>query len=223
MSHEMKTPLTIIAAGIQLAEGYVDKENSVEAKKIMREAWQETMQLADNVTGALSFARSQELSDTMQYVDFSAVIEATLKVFEPLIKKQGNTLTFKIEKLPPIKGNADMLTSALINLLTNANRSTTEGSIHVLWHDINNKYCLQVTDTGTGIEPGILPHIFERGISGTNSTGLGLAIVKNIMQSHNGEVLIESEVDKGTIVKLLFPKEHRTEAQRRGEHGGNNE
>jgi signal transduction histidine kinase len=186
----------------------------------MKEAWQETMKLADQITNALIFARTQEPVSAMsglksgglksERLDFSAAIEAILKVFEPLLKKQGNTLTSNIAKLPPIKGNTEMLNSVLINLLTNANRHTENGIIDVQWSAVQDigtdeHHCLQVTDNGQGIEPHLLPNIFEHGVSGINSSGLGLAIIKKIMTSHNGEVLIESEVGKGTVVRLLFP------------------
>jgi signal transduction histidine kinase len=105
-----------------------------------------------------------------------------------------------------------MLSVALINLLSNANRHTNNGSIHVSWlleqnTDKDKCCCLTVSDTGEGIASGLLPNIFERGVSGSGSTGLGLSIVKSAMDMHKGEVSITSEVGKGTTVKLFFPPE----------------
>ena len=80
------------------------------------------------------------------------------------------------------------------------------GNIHVQWEHLANQYSLTVRDNGEGIKPEILPHIFERGVSGGGSTGLGLAIVKNVMDMHSGEVKITSETGKGTTVQLLFPE-----------------
>ena len=210
MSHEMKTPLTIIATDIQLAERHIDKGQLDEAKELIKEAWQETMHLGNHVTGALAFARSQELSKTMEYIDFSAIIKSAVRVFEPLAKEYGNTLTHEIAQMPSIRGNADMLTGALINLLTNANQHTKDGIIHVRWSlspDNAGTGCLEISDNGSGIAQGILHSVFKRGVSGNSSSGLGLAIVKSIMESHGGEVKIESEPQKGTRVRLLFPKE----------------
>jgi len=98
-----------------------------------------------------------------------------------------------------------MLSGALINLLSNANRHTHNGIIDVQYQFTNGQICLTVSDNGEGISAELLPHVFDRGVSGCDSTGLGLAIVKSIMDMHNGEVSITSEVGKGTKVKLLFP------------------
>ena len=204
INHEMKTPLTIIATDIELAEGYVEDGNFDTAKKLMREAWQETMQMADHVTRTIGFSRSHELSRVMQDIDLAAVVEVTLKVFEPLIKKHGNNLVKEIDSSPVIWGNADMLTGVLINLLTNANHHTQNGIINVKGAVVDSHYCLEVSDNGEGISAEMLPHVFERGVSGSGSTGLGLTIVKGIMETHKGEISITSEPDRGTSVKLLF-------------------
>jgi len=206
MSHEMKTPLTVIATDIQLAEKNIEENNKEDAIMLMKDAWQETMRLADQVTGTLAFTRSQQLSKEMSMIDFGAVIEITLKIYETLLKKHGNTFSMNIEKLPAVYGNTDMLTSVLINILANANRHTKNGVINVKWSRADNsRYCLEISDNGEGIPADLIPHVFERGVSGTNSSGLGLAIVKSIMELHKGEVTLTSETGKGTTVKLFFP------------------
>ena len=81
ISHEMKTPLTIIATDIQLAEQFLNDGNIDGAKELMREAWQETMQTADLVTDALVLSRGQEVIKPMGDFNFGVIIEATLTVF----------------------------------------------------------------------------------------------------------------------------------------------
>jgi signal transduction histidine kinase len=205
ISHEMKTPLTVIAADIQLAEKFVDAGNIGDAKELMQEAWEETMQTANLVSGTLSFSRNRGTPKPMEKFNSGAIIEATLSIFEPLIKNHGNTLVRDIAKPAPIYGNADMLSSALINLLSNSKRHTNGGVIKVGWIIDGEGYHLTVRDNGSGISPEIFPRVFERGVSGGNSTGLGLAIVKNVTELHNGTVAIESEQGKGTAVTLTFP------------------
>ena len=205
ISHEMKTPLTIIATDIQLAEQFVNDGNLENAKELMREAWQETMQTANLVTDALAFSRGQETAKPMERIDYGEVVKTTLAVTLPLIKKQGNKLEQDIMKLPQIRGNTDMLAGALVNLLSNANRYTENGVISVRWVIENERCCLTVRDNGTGIPPEILPRVFERGVTDGSGTGLGLAIVKSVMELHGGDVSIESELGKGTAVTLIFP------------------
>ena len=208
ISHHMKTPLTIIATDIQLAEQFTNEGNIEGAKELMREAWQETMQMANLVTEAIILARGQEVSKPMECFDFGAVIKTTLAVFEPLMKKQDNVLKSDIENLPPIRGNADMLAGALVNLLSNANEYTKGGIINVQWAEDpgtdDKKYILTVRDNGCGITPEILSSVFERGVTGGSGTGLGLGIVKSVMELHGGEVTIASEIGKGTVVNMVF-------------------
>ena len=206
ISHEMKTPLTIIATDIQLAEKLIDEGDFNEAKELMREAWQETMQTANLVADALTLSRGQEVLKPMEYFNFRTIIEATLAVFEPFAKRHGNTFVCDIAKHTQIYGNADMLSGALVNLLTNANQHTNGGVITVKWLSDDEQYRLTVRDNGSGIPSEILARVFERGVSGGNSTGLGLAIVKNVTELHGGIVSIESEVGKGTAVTLAFPR-----------------
>ena len=212
ISHEMKTPLTIIAADIQIAEQFMDDGNIIGAKELLREAWQETMQTANLVTDTLTFSRSRNELKPMEIFGSGAIIEATLAIFEPTVKKQGNTLVRDITKPAQMYGNPDMLSVALVNLLLNANRHTSGSFIHVEWAMDGDNYRLTVRDNGSGIAPEMLPRVFERGVSGGNSTGLGLSIVKRVTELHGGNVHIESETGKGTAVTLTFPA--RTEEQR---------
>ena len=214
ISHEMKTPLTIIATDIQLAEQLINDGKLNDAKELMREAWQETMQTANLVTDTLSFSRGQNALKPMENFNSGAIIETTLAIFEPSLKKHGNTLVRDIAKPAKMYGNADMLSVAIVNLLLNANRYTNGGVIKVEWVIEDGQYRLTVRDNGSGIPPEILPRVFERGVSGGNSTGLGLSIVKRVTELHGGKVNIESETGKGTAVTLIFPMRMDMEEQK---------
>jgi signal transduction histidine kinase len=205
ISHEMKTPLTVIVTDMELAEQFINEGKLDEAKELIREASHKGMQMADIVTDALAFARGQETAKPMEKIDYGAVFVSTLAIFEPLIIKHGNTLKQDIAKLPPIIGNANRLADTLINLLFNANRHTDGGIVHVQWKENNGKYTLTVSDTGSGIPPELLPRVFERGVTGGSGTGLGLALVKSVVEAHGGEVAIDSKVGEGTTVTLVFP------------------
>jgi signal transduction histidine kinase len=123
------------------------------------------------------------------------------------------TLSFESQSIPPVLGDAQWLTQALINLLDNALHYTQSGgSVTVRLQAAGEEVSVAVEDTGYGIEPEHLPHLFEqfyrpdwaRG-NDAGGTGLGLAIIKEIVEAHGGIVSVTSQVDKGSVFTLRFP------------------
>jgi two-component system OmpR family sensor kinase len=108
-------------------------------------------------------------------------------------------------------GNATQLDRAVSNLFENALKFTpTGGNISLVLEKNENTATLTITDTGIGIPPEDLPHLFERFHRGRNSSpypgnGLGLAIVKASVTAHKGSIQIESQVGQGTSVVIQLP------------------
>lgn len=106
--------------------------------------------------------------------------------------------------LPPVLADGDMLRQVLANLLDNAIKFTPSGGgVTLSARERGSQVAVTVADTGIGIAPQHLPHIFERFYKGDQprtgpSTGLGLAIVKHIVQAHGGEIGVESEEGRGS-------------------------
>jgi signal transduction histidine kinase len=101
----------------------------------------------------------------------------------------------------------------ITNLVSNAIRYTIAGEVRVKTVQDHNKVGLIVQDTGVGIEPEDIPHLFERFFRGQNvrqshihGTGLGLSIVKEIVDFHGGEIEIQSQVGKGTKFQVWLPE-----------------
>jgi signal transduction histidine kinase len=122
-------------------------------------------------------------------------------------------LSFESESVPPILGDAQWLKQALINLLDNALRYTPSGgAVTVRLQAVKEGVAVAVEDTGHGIEPEHLPHLFERfyrtdwaRAKDSGGTGLGLPIVKEIVEAHEGAITVTSQVDKGSVFTLRFP------------------
>lgn len=110
-------------------------------------------------------------------------------------------------------GDTQWLKQALINLLDNALKYTPAGgSVTVRLQSVGREVAIAVEDTGHGIEPEHIPHLFERfyrtdwaRAKDTAGTGLGLPIVKEIMEAHGGSIVVTSEVNKGSIFTLRLP------------------
>jgi signal transduction histidine kinase len=145
-------------------------------------------------------------------------------VLEPLIQEivdelalladdRQIALRFEPQPVPSVLGDTQWLKQALINLLDNALQYTPAGgSVTVRLQAVGREVAIAVEDTGHGIEPEHIPHLFERfyrtdwaRAKDTAGTGLGLPIVKEIMEAHGGSIAVTSEVNKGSIFTLRLP------------------
>jgi signal transduction histidine kinase len=122
-------------------------------------------------------------------------------------------LSFESHSVPPVLGDAQWLKQALINLLDNALHYTPSGgAVTIRLQTVGDGVAVAVEDTGHGIEPEHLPHLFERfyrtdwaRAKDAGGTGLGLPIVKEIVEAHGGTISVTSQVDKGSIFTLRLP------------------
>jgi len=210
ISHEMRTPLTVMNIYAQLAletlrESGVDEQTTADLAMIGGEA----KRLADMASGFLALTKEQENEQTWGAVDMGAIIAQMVRLCEPMMAKNKNRLELNItEDLPAIYGNAGECTQILWNLLDNAARHTHNGVITVKAQSANDKSHIKISviDQGTGIPPELLPHVFKRRIAGDGeSTGLGLAICREIAETHGGKIEIESKPGEGTTVTFTLP------------------
>lgn len=214
LSHEMKTPLTVIAVNAQFAAqnigaGAVDEETVTDLNAISAEA----RRLAQMVTSLVGIGRMQGAKGGAAALPLRSLITETARIYQSLFARKKNTLTAKAaSNLPAVEGNADQLIQVLINLLSNANRHTKGGAVTIMAEVVENKVRVSVTDNGAGISPDLLPRVFERYCHGKDGgSGLGLSICKTIIEEHGGEMGAESEEGKGTTVWFTIPaKEAKT-------------
>jgi two-component system phosphate regulon sensor histidine kinase PhoR len=111
-----------------------------------------------------------------------------------------------------VRGEINQLSQVVTNLIANALNYTRRGYVHVSTYQPGDQACLQVEDTGMGIEAVDLPHIFDRFYRGQRpqqsdvpGTGLGLAIVKEIVDLHQGRVEVKSAIGLGTMFQVWLP------------------
>ena len=125
---------------------------------------------------------------------------------DPCWKKKHNRLESDSGEGITLWGNTEMLLQVLINLTVNANRHTENGVIAYRIADEGEWVCLRVSDTGSGIAPDLLPHIFEKGCSGDGGSGIGLSIVKKIIEDHGGKIWATSKESIGTVMYFVIRK-----------------
>jgi signal transduction histidine kinase len=229
MSHEIKTPLTVISVHVQqAAELFAASSNggadggSGEKEIIassLRRAQQEVMRASRITENALSLASMQEGQKQMEALHIDTLLTHSAEAYRTILEKRGNKLNLAIADGMRVYGNADQLIQVMVNLLSNANRHTKDGVISVEANPINSiehetKFQekteggwikVTVTDNGSGIAPEFLPRVFERGVTSVESTGIGLAICKKIIEAHGGMITADSEPGKGTAVRFALP------------------
>ncbi|MGH7180625.1 MAG: sensor histidine kinase, partial [Nitrospiraceae bacterium] len=212
-AHELRTPLTVMQGNLEVA--LLKARTSEEYREAIINNLEQVGRLIALNRSLLTLAK---LSGDKPPVHLSPlaleplirdiVAELTILFDERRIK-----LSFESQSVPPILGDAQWLKQALINLLDNALRYTPSGgTVTVRLQTVEEGIALTVEDTGHGIEPEHLPHLFERfyrtdwaRAKDSGGTGLGLPIVKEIVVAHGGTIAVTSQVDKGSIFTLHLP------------------
>jgi two-component system phosphate regulon sensor histidine kinase PhoR len=150
-------------------------------------------------------------------VDLNDLTEEVVTAHRPLAEASGLVLNYTPEiNLPQVWGEPNQLARVVINLVSNAIHYTVQGGVFVRTFSENGDACLEVRDTGIGIDPEDQGHIFERFYRGQrvrqtkiHGTGLGLAIVKEIVDLHGSQIEVQSNVGKGSKFLVRFPLQVR--------------
>ena len=143
--------------------------------------------------------------------DPDILVADVVRSFEPAAAAAGVTLTAAIDgDLPIIDIDPVRIREVLANLVANALRHTPAGgsvTVTGALTDDGRWIRLEVRDTGAGIDPALLPHVFDRFVKGDDSrgSGLGLAIARQLVLAHGGEIVAESVVGSGTTIRVRLP------------------
>ena len=215
VSHELKTPLTVISGFIETL-GSMAILNNKEHKNILKMMDNQAHRMTKLVDDLLllSNVESNLFQNRSEKLQISTIIKKIKKNISALDTKK-HKIKYLIKENLNIYGSKKEIESAFLNLITNAIRYTEKNSsISISWGLINGLPIFEVKDNGPGIEKKHINRITERFYRvnpdrsrDSGGTGLGLSIVKNIMKQHNGELKISSDIGKGSSFKLIFNKE----------------
>ena len=215
VSHELRTPLFNIKSFIETLHEYGDSLSELEKREFLETANRETDRLARLVNDVLDLSRL-ESNKRYQFdaVEITQPIEQTLRTHQLNARDKGIELIQDIEpNLPPVRGNYDLLLQVFTNLMGNGLKFTASGGkVAIRAYRLEpastaDRPChvrVEVSDTGIGIDPEDQKAIFDRFFRVENrvhtleGTGLGLSIVRNIIEKHQSEVHLVSEVGVGT-------------------------
>jgi len=209
MSHELKTPLAVISTDVLNVADQIEYEMDKEdIQKSLKNAQEEIMRMSRMVNSAMEYPTAQETSKKSEPMDIAPVLRFCADTYHSITRKKNNRLSVDVpDSLPLVYANADMIVQVLTNLLSNANRHTSNGEIAIRAAEGDGKVVVTVMDSGEGIGAELLPHVFERGVSGRNTgrSGFGLSISKSIIEALGGEISLASEYGKGTAATFVLP------------------
>ncbi|RKH82415.1 response regulator [Corallococcus sp. AB032C] len=213
VSHEFRTPLTLILGPIEDALERTPKSLEGEPLELVR---RNALRLYKMVNTLLDFSRMEAGRAQARYVpvDLSVFTTNLASAFQSAVESAGLRLVVDCPPLPePLYVDPEMWEKVVLNLISNAVKYTYHGEIRVSlqWEDA--QAVLRVEDTGVGIPEEELPRVFERfyrvrvtqGRS-HEGTGIGLALVQELMKLHGGSVAVTSQLGGGTTFTLRLPR-----------------
>jgi signal transduction histidine kinase len=212
-SHELRTPLTAIRTETEVA--LRKSLNPDECRQLLASILEECERLTRLTDQLLMLSREDTAaSQAREPVDLFAVAQNVAETLRPLADTKSLQLSVNIPASLIIHGDEARLRQVLFNLLDNAVKYTPEGGrIEVLGSTQDHVAAITVQDSGAGIPPEHLPHVFERFYRVDKArtrveggTGLGLSIVESIVKAHGGEIELTSTPGKGTTCKVLLPE-----------------
>ena len=217
VSHELRTPLGAVFGYAELLQrhlfGPLNDEQQDAADNIVDSASYLNTMISELLDQAQIEARSIQL----RILPFSPseLVERVVVTMNVLAEKKGLSLTHSVAPDLPesLMGDSKRLQQILINLTGNAIKFTTEGTVHIdLLRPDQQHWAMRVSDTGAGIPKEAHEYIFEpfrqvdNAITNYNrGTGLGLSITKQLVELMDGQIILESEVEKGSTFTITFP------------------
>jgi heavy metal sensor kinase len=220
-SHELRTPIAMLVsrAGLTLERG----RSTEDYVRVLREIRDDGLRMSRIVNDLLTLARADagEFVGLTECLDMADLVVGVVESMRPLARKHNVHLDVGSVESVSVVGDQTRLMQLLVNLIDNALVHTDDGG-YVLVSIVEEAEAvvLSVKDTGSGIAPEHLPHVFERffrgerdSVSERSGAGLGLALCLSIARAHGGNIAIESEPGQGTLVTVRLPQAGATMGQ----------
>lgn len=219
-SHELRTPLASLKLSVETLQG-AGRDDAASKEKFLRMMTAQADRMTQLIDDLMSLNRIEMRAhlSPRDTVDLSELLALAVQALEPLAESNQITLSLPtISGSTRVRGDRDELHQVFLNLIQNAIRYGHEGgSVSIRVEPMTGsvggpRIAIAVEDNGIGISEDHLPRLTERfyRVSASASrakggTGLGLAIVKHIVSRHRGELLIESELGKGSVFTVVLP------------------
>ena len=209
LAHEIKNPLSTMTITLGLLREDFEGSDSPRDRRLLRKIHlleAEVLRLEHILQDFLQFAGGHTVRP--EIVSVNGWLSELLDFFEPSLTDSSIRLTRRLApKLPAVLVDPELMKQAVLNLLTNAKQAMPGGGeLTVRTWSSGDRIRIDVSDTGAGIAPDVLPRIWEVYFSTKeHGTGLGLPTVRRIVAEHGGEVIVSSRPRHGTTFSLFLP------------------
>jgi signal transduction histidine kinase/ActR/RegA family two-component response regulator len=215
VSHELRTPLSAMLMWARmLRDDRLDKERAAHGAEVIERSARAQARLVDDLLD-MSRIMSGKMHLNMQTLDLNGIVASTLESTRPAAESKSLDVDCVLHPEPLlVRGDPDRLRQVLWNLLSNATKFTPPGGrVELRTAHVGNEVVVTVRDSGEGINPQFLTHVFDRFRQAESSStrahgglGLGLAIVRNLLELHGGEVRAHSDGEgQGATFTVTLP------------------
>lgn len=214
VAHDMKSPLNSMKSFSDLMLNHIEdltREDMIDMNLKINNSLNNTLKMADNL---LNWARiqMQDVNIQRSKINVQEVLQPIISLYHDIATKKYIQFSSKLDENLFIYADPDQLTFIVRNLISNAIKFTKkQGNINIISYSDENKVIIRIEDDGVGMPTKIKENVFNlenkysmRGTEGESGTGLGLMLCLEFLKMNNGEIEIESEEEKGTIVILTF-------------------
>lgn len=208
IAHELRTPLTIMKTQVEAMSDGIVPDTRVGLENIQTEV-EKLIALVKGIEDITAAEASFFVKRAPEELNLKDFIAGIVQEMLPAFQRRGLFLRVEDEKELTISTDVEKLEMILKNLLSNAQKYTDAGGASITYGRDDNRYFIEVVDSGRGIPKGDLPLIFDRfyrsGETNTEGVGLGLAIAKELADVMGGEISVTSEQGKGSRFRLSLP------------------
>ncbi|MBF0443974.1 MAG: hybrid sensor histidine kinase/response regulator [Magnetococcales bacterium] len=213
-AHDLRNPLTSLQGMSQLMlKIHLPEEKKIKFLQSINKTSHQMLKLVNDLLD-VSVIESGRFDLRSEMNNLSQLVAERVELISDIAKNKGITLISNLADLPDTQFDEDRIGQVVDNLLTNAIKfSNSESTVTLITREVDGKIELSVTDQGQGIPADEINSLFGsfkktsvKPTGGEKSTGLGLSIVKKIVEAHNGNIKVESEVGKGTTFLVSLNK-----------------
>jgi PAS domain S-box-containing protein len=215
VTHELKTPLSVIIGSIALLKDMVPAGKEKEWMEMLDIQERNAVRLRGDIEQILQPGRLEKVAIRRENVPLDEVLNDVYKEHLPLAEAKGIKLSVDAKPIVII-GDKDLLKLAVNNLVSNAIKFTDKGAVSISAKTTDGRAVISVSDTGKGISPENRKRLFEKFFKVDPSapgTGVGLAITKQTVDKHGGKINIKSDLGKGSVFEIILPLNPHGEGQ----------